>query len=466
MTRQADILPRIRESSYRLASIGLLAIVLMVMLRDYASIEWWVYGFDYFEPTRRDTIALAVFVLLTGAFLPGEMRSPSAMILIMVYLLVIVPAAVCIAGMGPIAPGQRLMLMASLGGSYIVACLINRQSQSALRSAVRHPHPLVVPVLVLLFAVTLAYLVFRYRHIMSFASLDTLYEQRERGAADTLVDGYIQTYSQYVLSTGLVAFGLVRRNLLLIGAGIVGSVTNFMITAEKAGFIYPLIIIAMYAMIRARRRFFRSVHFMALSLAGILYAALKVYKGAFAAEFALWYVGIRTMMVPGSFILHYLDFFSQRGFTLFSHIRGLNLLIGVPEQYSNDSRWPGIGLIIGEDYFGLDDLNANANFIASDGAASLGLLGIPISIVAFGLLLKAFDKVSQGTGSVSLLLLLPIGLTLTNGSLFTILTSFGGIFWLMLFHFGFKNPVKSDTELRIDEGSLAAERPPVPVSYP
>jgi hypothetical protein len=433
----SDVLLRLKESIYRLVSVGVLAAVLMILLRDYASTEWWIYGFDFFPPQRSDMAFLAIFIVLTAAFLPSHIRSPSSLILILVYLLVVVPAAVCATGMSLMLPGPRLQFLAVLGVSYIVACLMNRQPGDWLSPPLRHPHRLVVPVMVIMAGLLLAYLVYRYRDIMSFASLDTLYEQREKGAADTLIDGYVQTYSQYVLSTGLVAFGVIRRNIVLILVGIVGSIINFMITAEKAGFTYPFIIIAVYFMLKARHNFFRSIHFMALSIAAVLYISLQVYQGVFAAEFALWYVGIRTMMVPGSFVLHYLTFFAERGFTYFSHIRGLDILIGVPNEYYNDPRWPGIGLIIGEDHFGLNDLNANASFIASDGAASLGLLGIFLAVIGFGLLLKVFDKVSSGIGILAVLLLVPIGLTLTNGSLFTILTSFGGALWIALFHFGF-----------------------------
>jgi hypothetical protein len=433
----ADVLARFRESLYRLASVGILAAVLIILLRDYASVEWWVYGFDFVPPGMADFYELAIFIVVTAAFLPSHIRSPSSLILILVYLLLIVPAAVCATGMGLMPPAQRLQFFAVLGISYMAACLINRQPGDALAPPIRHPHRLVVPLMVLFAGVLLLYLVYRYRDIMSFASLDTLYEQRAKGAADTLLDGYAQTYSQYVLSTGLVAFGLVRRNIFLIGFGIVGSIANFMITAEKAGFIYPFIIVAIYLMVQARGTFIRSIHFMALSLAGVLYISLQLYQSVFAAEFTLWYVGIRSMMTPGGFLIHYLQFFADRGHTYFSHIRGLDILIGVPNEYFNDPRWPAIGVIIGEDYFRLDDLNANANFIASDGAASLGLIGVPIVVMAFAGLLKLFDKVSKGVGPLSLLLLLPIGLTLTNGSLFTILTSFGGLLWIGLLKFGF-----------------------------
>jgi hypothetical protein len=437
--RGADVLARFKESVFRLGSVGILATVLMILLRDYASVEWWLYGFDFVPPEMGSLYELAIFILVTAAFLPSHIRSPSSLILILVYLLVIVPAGVCATGMGLLTPEQRVQFFAVLGISYVGACLLNRQPGDALSAPTRHAHHLIVPLSVVLAGILLLYLLYRYRDIMSFSSLDSLYEQREKGAADTLFDGYAQTYSQYVLSTGLVAFGLVRKNVLLVLFGILGSIANFMITAEKAGFIYPFIIIGVFFMTRARRNFFRSIHFIALSLSTILLVALTLYQDIFAAEFALWYLGIRSMMVPGAFILHYLTFFTDRGFTYFSHIRGLDILIGVPAAYHNDPRWPAIGLIIGEDYFGLDDLNANANFIASDGAASLGLLGVAIAMLGFGLLLKVFDKVSSGVGILSLLLLLPIGLTLTNGSLFSVLTSFGGLLWLALFYFGFSH---------------------------
>ena len=107
-------------------------------------------------------------------------------------------------------------------------------------------------------------------------------------------------------------------------------------------------------------------------------------------------------------------------------------------QYLSDPRWPGIGLLVGEDFIGFPKLNANANFVASDGIASIGILGIFISFLIFTVIFKIFDYVGKGIPKTLLLpLLLSIALTLTNGSALSVLTSTGGFLWMVVFRYAF-----------------------------
>ncbi len=424
----------------RAVCLSVYALAMLVFLRDYAAIEWPFYGYAYVGVSRTGIAVLVGFLIAISAFLPGRIESPSSLALIVICLFVLVPAAVCAVGMPQRGgPNPNLMLL-SLGVSFIIACVTNRGSSDPGSVVTREPHPLFILLLVALAVLTMAFLIYRFRDIMSFASLDTLYEQREKGAATNVFEGYTQTYSQYVFSTGLVAFGLFKRNIWFIGLGLAGSLVNYMITAEKAGIRYPVFIVSLFAMMKSKRKIFRDVNLIAVALAAILYLSVRYYHSSGIAEFAAWYFGMRTALTPGAFILHYMDFFSYRGYTYFSHVRGLDLFIPVPEQFANDARWPSIGIILGEDHFGFQRLNANANFIASDGIASLGLLGIPLAVVTFGFFLRLLDRISRGIGDLAVVLLVPVALMLTNGSLLTVITSFGGLFWIAAFQFAF--PVK------------------------
>ena len=94
--------------------------------------------------------------------------------------------------------------------------------------------------------------------------------------------------------------------------------------------------------------------------------------------------------------------------------------------------------MVGEDFIGFPKLNANANFVASDGIASLGLIGIFVSFLIFSIILKVFDYVGRGIPKTLLLpLLLSIALTLTNGSALSVLTSTGGFLWMLVFRYAF-----------------------------
>jgi hypothetical protein len=284
----------------------------------------------------------------------------------------------------------------------------------------------------------IAFLVYIFGSIMSFSNLDDIYYQRSKGAASNFIEGYAQTYLQYVLATGLLAIGLYSRNIFFMLFALIGSIICYMITAEKSGLMYPIFIIALFSIIRAQSNIVSSTYFVALIFSIIMYFSSLFYQSSSIANFVSWYFGMRSIFIPGAFITYYFDYFSTGSFTNFSHIRGIDMIVPTPSEFVNDPRWPSIGLIVGEEYLKVRNMNANASFIASDGVASLGYLGVAISFFMFGCFIKLLDYVCRGISlDLSLCLLLPICLTLTNGSLFTVLTSFGGIFWILVFKYAF-----------------------------
>ncbi len=269
---------------------------------------------------------------------------------------------------------------------------------------------------------------------MNFAGLDSIYEQREIGAAKNLFEGYIQTYYGYVISPALVVIGLHKKNYLYMALGFLGGLVLYLITAEKAVITYPIFVVAFFYILNIKNNSYNTAVFIMLLFSVFLFYAVNFYESSDAAAFVAWYLGIRTLLIPGAFIVHYADYFSQTGYTYMTHISGVSNFIDIPAQYLTATRWPSIGHLVGEDFLNIPTLNANANFMASDGIASAGVIGLLVALILLAVFLTALDKATQGIkNSISLPILLPIALTLTNGSLFTVLVSFGGLFWIIAF---------------------------------
>jgi hypothetical protein len=132
------------------------------------------------------------------------------------------------------------------------------------------------------------------------------------------------------------------------------------------------------------------------------------------------------------FAAQYLEFFGAWGYTHLSHVTGLGLAIAPPAAPAADPRWPSLGHLVGEQYVGITDLNANASFMTSDGIASFGELGVFLAFGILALFLIGFERAAAGVSrTFSMLIALPIALTLTNVSLLTVFLSFGGLFWLL-----------------------------------
>jgi hypothetical protein len=404
--------------------------------KNFSSVFYWQYGFNFTHLSMNDIIVLCILTFIIIFLLPVRMNRSSSIFLVIIYFFVIVPFQVVGLSGDNSYESQRYTILFLVHLCFSGCCLACSRGKSD--SPQKKPVTGFVSALLLCWFLTAVILIYLYRDIMTISGLDSIYAQRELGKATNLWVGYVQTYNQYVFSPALVAIGLAYKKPAAFIAGVVGAILSFSITAEKAGLMYPAFVVILYLMVSSKRSFASASSLIALGLSMILYISVFFQHENGRTDFILWYLGTRTLLVPGTFISLYQDFFSSVGYTNFSHIRVINLFVSIPDAYILDSRWPAIGLILGEDYLRIPTLNANANFIASDGVASLGLFGIPVAFSVLALYLRLLDRFTAGIDpKVTLPILLPVALTLTNGSVFTAMTSFGGIFWIIVFGFVF-----------------------------
>lgn len=445
--KKKSILDRIflaRTSLYVLSIIYFFSVYLVN--KNFSSVYYREYGFEYTGLSNDDIIFMFIITGMGTVFLPVKIYRPSSLVLIIIYFFVIVPFQVVGLSGSNSYDSQRYAILFVVHLCFLGCCLVCPRNASDTEQ--RHPVAGLHALLLMFWVITSVILIYLYKNIMTIAGLEEIYAQRELGKAANLWVGYLQTYNQYVFSPALVTIGLAYKKPLALMAGLAGALLNFSITAEKAGMIYPAFVIILYFMVSSKRPFASASSLIALSLSILLYISILFQDENGRTDFTLWYLGTRTLLTPGNFILLYQDFFSSVGHTYFSHIRGLSLLVSVPDAFMLDDRWPAIGLILGEDYLKIPTLNANANFIASDGIASLGLSGIPIVFATLALYLRLLDRFTRGIElRVALPISLPLALTLTNGSVFTVLTSFGGIFWIIVFglFFASRNTISSST---------------------
>lgn len=412
-------------------------LVLYLVNRDYATVEHYQYGYEMTDFTITDGLFLILLIAIGTFSIPRRIDRPSTLFLVISYWFIVVPFQVLgLTGANSESPDRYIVLLTVHMG-YFCCAILNRNG--IRRGPSRHAHPSLLPMLITLWVLTTIALFVIFGGIMRISALDLIYEQRSLGRASNFLEGYLQTYNQYVFSTALVAFGCYRRNYILIAAGFGGAIMNYSITAEKSSVAFPFFIVALYYMMRSKSEYLRSSSFVAFALSLMCVVGLALKSFLTLGQFLIWYVGVRTLLTPGQQIILYSDYFTTKGFTYFSHVRGLNLFIPTPAVYSTEVRWPSLGHIVGELHLNIPNLNSNANFIASDGVASMGAFGVLVVFLLIAILLYAMDRVAKGIDPVLMLpVLLPISLTLTNGSIFTVITSFGGLFWAIIFLMMFK----------------------------
>lgn len=407
------------------------ALAVLFCLRNYASINWWDYGYSY------DGISLIEGALILAGLgtwsllVPTSMRSASSAVLVIVYFAVCIPGLVVPLGLERGEQGAFIGAALWLVVSFALCCVVVTGLEPRIGAGVRQVSGSFVPVLLVAWLVCVVWLIAEYRSIMTLVSLEAIYEQRAAGAATSRAIGYAQTYLGYVISPALLVLGLLRRNWLLIALGFAGGVVLYSITAEKNAFSFPFLICAFAFLLSRKATIFRSTTFLLLSLSVVLFPAVALSESSLVASFFAWYIGVRSLLTPGLFIAQYADFFGARGYTLWGHVTGMGLLVPRPQGLTDD-RWPSLGHIVGEQHIGKPDLNANANFVASDGIAAFGEPGIAVIFVVLALYLAALDRAASGLDRrFVVLLVLPMALTLTNVSFFTVMLSFGGLFWLL-----------------------------------
>ena len=173
--------------------------------------------------------------------------------------------------------------------------------------------------------------------------------------------------------------------------------------------------------------------FSTIGLGLIFLMIITLLSGLSIFSALLW---MRTLGNGGMLTNYYHKFFSEHQQTYYSHINVVNTITqGYP--YGNYS----LGQIIGREYWS-DDLNANANFWATDGFAAIGDAGILVSAFILFCIFLVFNKISVYYNKIFLIcILIPFLGTLMNTSLFTSLVTGGG--FLIFLFLSLKNTIQN-----------------------
>lgn len=277
-------------------------------------------------------------------------------------------------------------------------------------------------------------LIEKYSAIMSFKGLDEVYAQRELGKADSLLYGYAQVYFGYVISVGLVALGLFYKKRITILIGIIGCFFLYTITAERTIFILPVFVYIVHKLMVSEKQ--TSWFFVFIFVCSLYF----LFVGAFGDYNKItkdlgFYFLTRVVAIPGLFFTDYLNYFGEVGYTNFTHAKGFDLFFEASPALIHDPLYPELGRIIARDVHGINS-NSNASFLATDGAAGFGLIGVLIVSVVLSTILIILNLLTKKWPLQLIIpVMAPMALTLTNGSIFTVMLSFGMLFWIAIFCF-------------------------------
>lgn len=398
----------------------------------YLQPSWEYLGITYATPSLTAYALGAALIGLAGLLMPSRFEAPSSVFLMALAFIVYVPTVVITLALRADAIeayGANLLALALAFGG---ACLVCRRDSAKLEGGNLPDGPLVWGLLAAWTLATIATIAM-YSDTLRLVGFGGVYEQREAGAATSIVAAYLQTYYLNVVCPAVLAVGLLdRRRPWMIIVGLAGFLLTYAVAAQKAALFLPFVMLGAYAAMTTAGRLLG----LSATVALVLTSAIALGTAMYLEGGSNWFAAIvihRTIAIPGLTLSQYVDFFGEVGYTFWSHVRVVSLLVPPPPSLADNPLWPNLGYLIGEHTLGDTKLNVNANLFASDGVAAAGPLGIIAIGGIFAIWLSALDRAGRGWDRRFVaLVLLPVAISLTNGPLFTVLLSFGGFFWTVL----------------------------------
>lgn len=388
-----------------------------------------VYSYNFF-----DYIVIIVFSILPTLLTPKKINSPSDWYALFMVFFVLCPVLSLSLGVKDISAGEVLGIAFTVATSVILLKLVGRDDGVSINDAKRLKVGEAIKKFSLYSWLIMAVaIIFEYSSVMRFAGFEEIYVQRELTSNARQFWGYVTLFFAYVLSTLLCAIGLNEKKTLYTCLGFVGYVIMYMITAEKSMLAFPFFHLLIAFLVDNGDKFLGLIKkFLLLAVVINLIPVFFSEASELAGRLGFMFY-TRMVATPGQLIYDYYQFFSENGFTYFSHIRLFDLLIDPPELYASHPKWPQLGWIMGIDMHSVES-NSNASFIAIDGMASFGLIGVVVvtALLCGYLYLINANKYKFAPVFWSVIFAQQ-AFILINGSFFSSLLSFGSGFFLLIF---------------------------------
>lgn len=406
---------------------------------NYLSVVWSYAGLIY-RPLSAWQLAFATLSVAAVAFaLPTRLRTPSSLILWLLFAFVFVPTIAQTFMLGERESGTYMLALLAFTAGMLVICWVTQRPAAASAIPTSPPGQDLAYGLVIALGVIGLALVVIYRDILTLANItnsDDVYAARFAAADVTSgLLGYVRTYFSYVIVPGVLAVGLaVPRLRWMIAPSLAGFLVSYAIDGSKVSLIIPLAAGAVYVVMRWARS---SVLVMTGGIGFLTFAAGLLVGHSPLLRFVSDLILFRSIAIPGQQFALYYDLFAARGFTWWSNVRGISLIVPPPAGFASDPRWPVLGQIVGEEYYGISSqTNSNANPFAGEGVAAAGPIGVVVIAIVLAVYLRVLDRAALGwQRGFAILVVVPLGLALTNVHLSTMLLSYGGAAWVLAFTF-------------------------------
>jgi hypothetical protein len=389
------------------------------------------YGYTKigFEGPSAVAVVLSIGALgLVAVALPSKVTLPSQAALWLLATFIVVPTLSVAASNPNFETGTSMTAALVVMIGFLVTTSITKVSGKPkaqvfqLRTAVTRRGYMLLIAAIATIAIVTVFLAIGPRALdLSFSS------ETERRLAARLATApfpgafYLTTWLKTVLVPLLVVLGLEWKKYALIVFAILGAVSVFLFSGEKAAFVYPFIAVLLFGSLRLSRKRPSRPWFGILLTGGVI--AIPMVLSLIIPKSGIdIYVTRRFGLVPAQLTHTYVEYTDSFGFTFFrqSFLRFLG----------GDTRTMGVR--VGQWLDSTGELNANAHAWA-DGFGSGGWAGLLLIAIFLGLLLTFLDSLSLSRDAiVSTAVLGTVCFAFVNGYFHTSLLTDGVIFSVLL----------------------------------
>lgn len=411
--------------------LALLFSIVYILCYKYFLYHWFEYaGFPFYEKHWTFILFSCVVSIMPISLYRGY-RAISSLIAVIIYILLYIPTILTFA-LGSNEPiSQIFWIQLVFMGAM---CLFFVADKFVLvRSFDNRKFGFVSARFFMILAIiSTLYLLYIYRGNFVFVSFKDVYIQRTANnmiGTDTL-SKYLMSWLVSLFMPICVIYGLFNKKYSYFIVGCIASIVIYMATAAKGALLMPVILLCLYILLlkeRVKDVYSYIVLLLSFSLIGLLALSPQPISIIFyISSLFMW----RIVGVGGNLNLWYYDYFTNHPQTLYSHIRPVDFFT---QSYPYGDL--GLGQVIGKHYWS-QNMNANANFWATDGFAAYGLTGVVIISFVFAFVLIFLNTISKKYDKLFLLLLfIPFLGSILNTSLFSTMWSGGGFFIILLLLF-------------------------------
>ena len=374
----------------RVHVLWLYAAYYFVLQISYALVESTLYtelGLRYLPPNLFYQTLGLVMVLIPPMLVDFTFDRPSHLIFTILYLTVFAPAMFIPYHVLDMPPSKVLVLCSMMLAMFVILALFCKMPIVELK-----PPKLTERQVLFLSMVASALLTFLCAANSGFhlqLSLDNIYDRR-MDAREAVLGGSLAAYGIANLSSAigplLVAIGYVRKNIHAVLVGGIGMLSVFSFSGTKHDLIAPIFMLGIFILASQKRHRRRTI--VLFGAIGLIVLSITQFLVLERNEISL-YLCRRLLIFPATITSYYWDFFSNHEFIYYSD-SFLRWALRSPYDLP-------MARLIGEEFFGSHEANANANVWAS-AFGHAGYLGMLATTIGLGYLLRFMDSLASHAG--------------------------------------------------------------------